>query len=324
MLNDMMLVLLKNNMLYVFLLISPVIILLIISIKQKLVYWRRVVYYFIFVLGLLAYASNNLFVFIGLCIGMVVVVLMDRDKDLNLPLKNITIMVLIFLGVVLLLNRFEIVEMDAGQIFVRFWPIIPLIIGIRYLLSSEENYQAGLVLSEIGAIFIVLNYMFFYGKNMGYAKNPIFFVLLIVFWPLFFLILAINMFLGWRDTGDTKYTSFLWPKKVDSENWSYDHCAIMAVMGSIEVDLTKKDFEFEKVRRKKIRANVTAVFGKVVLKIPEEIVIISDNKIIMDQKRQSRLRDDKSNLNEVIEEGDLTQLLLRNKSILGKIVLKRV
>ena len=176
---------------------------------------------------------------------------------------------------------------------------------------------------EIATIFIVLNVLFFYGKHMSY-KNPIFFGFIILFWPVFFLFLAFDMIRGWRQSGEKKYIAILRKLKVDSENWIHDNCAFLSLLGSINVKLSKEDLAFDEVRSKKILVHVSAILGTVTITVPREVVIISGRKVIMEKSRAQRVKNNDEDLENLLDDEEFTQILLKSRSILGKIRIKRV
>ena len=306
-----------NFIFYLLILMSPIIFFLYISIKERIVYWRRIIYYVVFILGMFAYATHNIILFSALCIGMVVVILMDREQRINFPLKTLTILVILFLGLTLLINELGLMKLDAGEIFVRIWPFIPFIYGLRYLLSAKYDYQTGLILVEVAGIFAILNIAFFYGHQISWTVfGPIMFF---VFWPLFFFLLSINIITGWLRTGDKKYMTIIKNKLIDGENWNHGDCSLFALMGTLELNLNKEDFDRDKIEKKTVRISTAAVMGKIIVRVPDEINIITDKKVDIN-KAKSLSFEGKEDLDSILDGSkNLSELLLRNKKIFGQI-----
>ncbi len=298
---------------------SPIFFFLYISIKEKIIYWRRIIYYVVFVLGIFAYATHNLMLFVALCAGMVVVILMDREQRINFPLKTLTILLILFLGITMMINEFGIMDLDAGEIFVRIWPFIPFVYGLKYLLSSKYDYQTGLILVELAGIFAILNIAFFYGHQISWTVfGPVMFF---VFWPLFFFLLSLNILSGWIRTGDKKYLAILKKKLIDGENWNHGDCSLFALMTTLELNLDKEDFDRDNTEKKTVRISTAAVLGKVIIKVPDEINIITDKKVDINQAERLSFKEEE-NLDTILDGSkNLSELLLRNKSIFGQIKL---
>ncbi len=332
-------------MIYIFLFLLPVFLLLAISIAIKFVYWRLAFYFLVFILGLFAYGTGNMVVFILLWVGMGIVIYMERGKKVNFPLRNVAIGTLLFLSAILIGNYTGVVTLDAGQAFVRFWPAIPFILGLIYLLNPRRKNNAGLVLIELSAIFIALNLLFFAGDDFTW-QHPAFFMALIAFWPLFFLLLAVQAFRGWMASGDENYLAFFRRLTVDNQKakkedsslnklfskinfllpglsgWKPVESSFLAFMGKITIKLSHQDLAFENVRKKGLRLSLVAVFGKIELIIPDDVLVVTDDKRLVKPSRHTKLEMNQSNYDRVIEDEDPVRLLISTRRIFGAIVLK--
>lgn len=71
--------------------------------------------------------------------------------------------VLLFVGGVLLLENFDIIEFYWGSVW-RFWPIFLIIAGVNILFSRSKSQVGGYI--SIGVLVVMLGFLFFRGTQV--------------------------------------------------------------------------------------------------------------------------------------------------------------
>lgn len=311
------------GLVFMLLYLSPLILFLIISIAFDIIYWRRAFYFLVFVLGFFAFSTGNLLLLVLLWIGIMAVFFMKEEDRTRFPSGVIASMVLLFLIVSYGLNALEVIEMNAGAVFVRFWPVIPLVLGLIYLFNPRSDFKTGLVLLEIAGIFIFLNALFYMGEGIT-VQNPVFAGIIILFWPAFLFLLAVDAYRGWKESGDRNYINFLTPRLVTGKEWSPENTSLLSVLGKLTFELSEQDLLFKNVRKKSIRISGTAVLGKVEIRIPRDTVIVSDDKKMTNFPGKSKRAIIKGNYDRTIKENDKIRLIINTRRILGTVERKLV
>ncbi len=78
--------------------------------------------------------------------------------------------ILLFVGGVLLLENFNIIEFYWRSVW-RFWPVFLIIAGVN-ILFNRRNSQVGTIIS-ISVLVVMLSFVFYKGQQSPYAKNGV-------------------------------------------------------------------------------------------------------------------------------------------------------
>ncbi len=300
----------------------PLGMILYLSIIYNILDWRKVLYFSVFVLAVFVYVIQNIYLLVILAIGLTFVIYMDRGSKVHFPFKIMVTGLLLFWGIIVALNEIGIIEMSTVDVFVRFWPVIPLIISLYYIYIRNE-YESGAVLLQFSFIFGVANLLFYMGDEVLEGRTPgsFFFVLVLIF-PLIFLYILFDIFRQWKAFDKQNYSSTLMSKTITGDKWKPENTSIMTLMGRIKIKLDKKDLLFENTRKKSLRFNLITILGKIVLIIPENTVITTDNRKIAERAKRAGF-DVNIDESKKIPVEDLTRLLLHTRKILGTIEIKK-
>lgn len=98
---------------------------------------------------------------------------------------NVLAGILIFLGIILLLENFSILD-GAWMI----WPFLPLILGTGFVMLFFRNRKKDLVLLGLGTFTGLISLLFFYLNFTSW-------MLLTYLWPSFIIILGLTFFACW-------------------------------------------------------------------------------------------------------------------------------
>lgn len=77
-----------------------------------------------------------------------------KNAQQNQPNDSLGAVILIFAGVVFLLNNFNIIPWGFWESLIRYWPLLLILMGLRLLLGN--NWKSNLLLTLLGTLFLLL------------------------------------------------------------------------------------------------------------------------------------------------------------------------
>ncbi|MDD4335327.1 MAG: cell wall-active antibiotics response protein [Desulfotomaculaceae bacterium] len=171
---------------------------------------------------------------------------------------------IIALGVVLLLNNFNIIDVSAGYLISTYWPLLLVLWGIDLLLpgagsrSFKPGRKSGALIT--GLILIALGLLVI-GHNLDLYELDFSF-----FWSLFWPVVII--LIGWsllRSTSgsDGFHWAFMSGIELKQKGWKLEDGSFFALMGGIDIDLNTAE-----IPEGEVRLNVTAVMGGIKIIVP--------------------------------------------------------
>ena len=190
---------------------------------------------------------------------------------------------LLILAVVFLINNLNIgIHIQVGHIW-DWWPVIPLIIGLNWLVLafrpaggdgerrlffSWGQFISGLLLAAVGAIYLGRNLDLFQ-VDMSRFWN--------IFWPVVLILIAISLIRGSAVAG-RGHTAFMGGieqgkggKPCKLESGSY-----LAFMGGVDLDLTCAE-----IPAGETMLDLSAIMGGIEIKIPRDLAVIYEGSVIM-------------------------------------------
>jgi hypothetical protein len=193
-------------------------------------------------------------------------------------------LVIVVVGVLLLLNNLNVgVQFNVRELF-RYWPVIPLILGINWLFlsfGSQKTETGGKVFFSWGqfvtALLFIAIGVIYLGRNLGFFtfNTTLFWNLL---WPLILILIGISLLRGRSISGGgTGRVSIMSGSKIGSnQSWKLESGSYFAFMGGIDIDLSLAEIEAGETV-----LDLTAIMGGIEVKVPPDLAIICDGSAIL-------------------------------------------
>jgi len=96
--------------------------------------------------------------------------------------------IIVLIGLVLLLNNLGMTNLDIGEIFVIYWPVIFIIWGLETIIEKKHRNNTNLI---FGGLLLILGAGII-GRNLGYFSFD-FSILWGILWPLLLILVGINI-----------------------------------------------------------------------------------------------------------------------------------
>lgn len=174
---------------------------------------------------------------------------MDRRP----PVQVFLGVLIVAVGVVALLIQLDVVEMDLGQLFADWWPLIVIGVGVVALVTVPRAWVGPSVIIAVGVFFLL--------RTLD--------VIAIDFWelwPVAVILVGLSLltnFGGRTSDEDTiNSTVIWWGSERKTRSRQFKGGSLTAIMGGIEVDLREADI----VDRAEIA--IFALWGGVEVKVP--------------------------------------------------------
>lgn len=179
--------------------------------------------------------------------------------------------IIIIFGLVLLLNNFNIADIDLGDIISTYWPIVFIYFGIDTLTThhhKRKNINKG---NLITGLFLILLGGAILGRNMGYY-NFDFSILWNSLWPIIIIIIGFNILKG---SQKTKSSSWALMSGVEHKNegWKLTDKSYFAFMGGVDLDLA-----YAEIVEENTVLDLTVFMGGMDIKAPKDLNIICKSK----------------------------------------------
>lgn len=190
-------------------------------------------------------------------------------------------LVVIALGIVWLLRNLGVVEVDIGDLFATYWPVLLLVWGIDALVSAmssparQERRPAGVLSGTglLGLILIVLGLVIL-GRNMGLYWVDLS-ALWRVFWPAVIILLGWGLIRGASGRGGTHW-AVMSGIELKNRGWRLEDGNYIAFMGGADLDLTCAD-----IPERETLLNLTAVMGGIDVKVPADLEVECEGTAIL-------------------------------------------
>lgn len=189
---------------------------------------------------------------------------------------------LLLLAVILLLNNLGIgIDINVGNIW-DWWPVIPLIIGLNWLVlsfrlgGSDAERRAGfswgqlgsgLLLVAVGAIYLGRNLNLF-EVDMSRFWN--------IFWPAILIFVAISLIRGPVVAGRGNSAFLGGIKRGGKSPWKLESGSYFAFMGGVDLDLTSAE-----IPTGETLLDISAIMGGVDVVIPAGLAVVYEGTVIL-------------------------------------------
>lgn len=230
-----------------------------------------------------------------------------KNKNLNfITTRFIIACAIVIIGIILLLGNLDILY---PSYYLRYWPVIIIIIGINYLLQDKSKHgkRWGWILTILGTI-LLLNRIFTQFSLWDY-------------WPLILIALGVSMLLRsstWRkhmnieqidaidSTSFMKATAILSGFRRVNNSQDFKGGELTAIMGGLEINLRNASIKDKAV------LDIFALMGGVELFIPDDWVVIVEGFSFLGGFK------DKTHP----PKQDAKQLIIRGNAIMGGVEIK--
>ena len=178
---------------------------------------------------------------------------------------------IILIGILFLLGNLDIIDPHE---YLRLWPVLLIIIGISYLLQSQDGSGRvwGIILTFIGTA-LLLDRIYFINFNLW------------DYWPLILVFIGIMMI--WKasshyraisssafESSDVnsyiKASAIMGGFKRTNNSQDFKGGELTAIMGGFEIDLRDASIKEEAV------IDITAIMGGVSMRVPEDWLVVID------------------------------------------------
>lgn len=183
----------------------------------------------------------------------------------------------IAVGVILLLNNFDILNVSVGRLIATYWPILLIIWGVDLVIPDEESKtfegrrKSGAPVT--GLILIVLG-LIITGNNLRLYDLD-FSVFWRLFWPVVIILVGWSFLRGTSGSGGVHW-AVMSGIELKQKGWKLADGSFFALMGGVRMDLNAAE-----IPEGEIRLNLTAVMGGIEIIVPARIGIEYEGTAIL-------------------------------------------
>ncbi len=228
----------------------------------------------------------------------------------------------IALGVIVLLNNFNILNVSIGYLISTYWPLLLVFWGIDLLITSSESkgfkqqrksgaLVTGLILIGLGLLIT--------GHNLDlYELNLSLFWKL--FWPVVIILIGWSFLRGTSGSGGVHW-AVMSGIELKQKGWKLEDGSFFALMGGVRMDLNAAE-----IPAGEVRLNVTAVMGGIEIIVPPQIGIECESTAVLggvkffNEDSGGIIASRKSEYQAEPETG--TRLVLRCTAVMGGVEIK--
>lgn len=185
--------------------------------------------------------------------------------------------VVIALGIILLLNNFEILNVSIGRLILTYWPVLLIIWGVDLVIpdsepkTSERRKKSGTLVT--GLVLIALG-VIITGHNLGlYELN--FSIFWKLFWPAVLILIGWGFLRGTSGSGGVHW-AVMSGIELKQKGWKLEDGGFFALMGGVKMDLNAAE-----IPEGEIHLNVTAVMGGIEIIVPARIAVDYEGTAIL-------------------------------------------
>ena len=183
--------------------------------------------------------------------------------------KKGTGLIFILVGVVLLLDRMQVIDVNIWQIFTTYWPVLVILLGISQIISKNSFNPVGFVIIFVGVSFLLLNF-----EIINLFKINLFFPILLVLIGIMVIwpknkggaLKQKKMYTNASSEDYFSRTVILGDEKQSYESNSFIGGDVKVVLGSFKIDLSDVILKADT----KVYINLTVVLGNVKIIIPND------------------------------------------------------
>lgn len=177
-------------------------------------------------------------------------------------------LIIVILGIILLLNNFNITQINLWPIIKDYWPLLLVFWGINIFWGKKEGsyYLSGGILLAFGLLLFC--------RNLGILDFNIS-LLWNAFWPLVLILLGISFIRGPKFQGKSNL-AFMGGLEKTKTPWKLESGNYWALMGGIDLDLRQAEID-----KGEYYLNCTAVMGGIDIIVPDDLSVFCEGTVIL-------------------------------------------
>ena len=176
---------------------------------------------------------------------------MDGRRSLGQVLLGVLV---VLAGVVLLLDRTGVLDVDLGTVAATLWPLAVVLVGLTSLLLVPRAWYGPLVITAAGVVLLL--------DRVDVLDVSVWDYL----WPIAVIFIGLGITVGAaaRDDQGERITAiaFWWGAERRTRSRTFRSASLTAIMGGVELDLREADIEGS------ARVDVFTFWGGVEIKVP--------------------------------------------------------
>lgn len=177
-------------------------------------------------------------------------------------------LIVIALGIIALLNNFDITDISIGSLIADYWPLFLLAIGLNLIVDHQSRTGTlfGSFIIIIGAVFL--------GRNLGFLPVDLSWFWKAL-WPAILILLGLSLLTVPRSGGKANL-AFLGAIEKKRNGWALEKGDYWAIMGGVELDLSSAQ-----IPAGTTTLTLTAFWGGIKVIVPAEIAITCEGTAIL-------------------------------------------
>jgi len=177
-------------------------------------------------------------------------------------------LVIIIVGVVILLNNFEITQIDILWYMSTYWPVLLLLWGVSMLRGGRDGGRL------VSAVIIIALGLLLLSRNLELINFNLS-LLWKAFWPIILILLGISFVRGPKSQGKNNW-ALMGGLERTKNTWRLESGNYHAFMGGIDLDLRKAE-----IKEGEYYLNCNAFMGGIDIIVPSNISVICEGTVIL-------------------------------------------
>lgn len=171
------------------------------------------------------------------------------------------------IGVIALLSNFGVIDYSLGELIRNFWPLLIVYWGLQLLAKPGNIVQRiiGLLVAFIGVVLIANRIEY---EPLMFDLSTLWQLLL----PMIFILAGVSLLTGKRALGKSHY-AVLSGLERKRDQWMLSSENYTALLGGVELDMRRAE-----IPKGETHIHLTALFGGIEVKVPQDLTIICEGK----------------------------------------------
>lgn len=181
-------------------------------------------------------------------------------------------LLILALGVVWLLRNLGLIEADIGGLITTYWPVLLIVWGLDAISSALSTPRGGnrgggfLSASGVFGLILIALGVTLVGRNLGVYHVDLSIIWRLL-WPILIILIGWSLMRGPLRAGGGHWAVMSGIER-KAPGWKLEQGNYVAIMGGIELDLTKAD-----IPEGTTTLSLTAIMGGVEVKVPADLAV---------------------------------------------------